>query len=385
VIPELVTTLQKTEERSYQSKSEFNKFFDHCESPYSSETYNIKEDNDDDDTENDREEDKEDRMDTCSNHLEDEVAVVITALPEEVSHEVSDVGKSVGKLFSQSIEDSLRFKSCFIPRYCISMSDSTGHQTDNVENQLHGSYMGSDITANKLPQGVFDSFELICHQSAHNGIEKEIKILLSLSHVSVLTCFGFMVQSNGSIFQIFEEYCSDMSLYYPTSAFTDLEFCRLFDELLTGLEFLHAKHISHGNLCPQVLSLSDPHKLSLKIRFDATLPTDKVLGTVYQPPEVLSDGLVDGIKVDVYAVGILMWELWHKQVPWIGVESSVVSELVLRGERPNNDTTLPALKHLMEWCWKQESAPRIRTSNIHKFFDDVTIPAIKIDHEQFLK
>lgn len=54
----------------------------------------------------------------------------------------------------------------------------------------------------------------------------------------------------------------------------------------------------------------------------------------YMAPELLR-GASFGVKVDVYALGILMWEIVAQQVPFGGLALDEIRQMVLEGERPD--------------------------------------------------
>jgi len=123
------------------------------------------------------------------------------------------------------------------------------------------------------------------------------------------------------------------------------------------------------------------------------------------------DGKVlDGKAVDVFAVGIIMWELWFRTMPWAGKSIHAILADSLRGVRPplegpptllNKPKTpikkkkgdLPplgppppaplAMKKLMTKCWAQEATARPHLPEIYITFQNEVVPAIEaITHKK---
>lgn len=93
---------------------------------------------------------------------------------------------------------------------------------------------------------------------------------------------------------------------------------------------------------------------SFKVNSCGTLP--------YVAPEAMQlDATVDS-TVDVYSLGIVMWQLFTMQAPYLGLApQEVVTRVLQRGMRPNFPRSCPApFKMLAESCWAHR--PRERPS-----------------------
>jgi len=72
-------------------------------------------------------------------------------------------------------------------------------------------------------------------------------------------------------------------------------------------------------------------------------------------------------KVDVYAFGIMLWEMLAKQVPFDGAGPAEIRRRVLDGERPEMPLSCPkALAKLIRECWDQDSDKRPSFASIQK-------------------
>lgn len=85
----------------------------------------------------------------------------------------------------------------------------------------------------------------------------------------------------------------------------------------------------------------------------------------YMAPELLDGSVSYTEKVDVYAFGILVNEMWERRQPFAGKDVDGIKAAVLQGQRPTLSQTMPAaLLHLIETCWHQEPQKRPAFENV---------------------
>ena len=82
---------------------------------------------------------------------------------------------------------------------------------------------------------------------------------------------------------------------------------------------------------------------------------------LWAAPEVLAGGRGDE-KADVYAFGVMLWELMHWSEPFPGVAALKVAVAVSNGERPiitaEAEATVPGIGELMRRAWSHEKKNR---------------------------
>ncbi len=109
----------------------------------------------------------------------------------------------------------------------------------------------------------------------------------------------------------------------------------------------------------------------------------KGVGTpAYMPPEMFeeqqaSDKKGELLAADVYALGIIMWELWYQMAPFSGLPVARVVAHVMRGKRlpftvVEGDEPMPELfKPLIEECWAQEVVARPPVASVARAFKKI--------------
>jgi serine/threonine protein kinase len=228
--------------------------------------------------------------------------------------------------------------------------------------------------------------------------ERETGMLVELKHPNILSLFGTTMDEDGSLYQILE-FCDggDLQGYYTKPEFTLEEFKRVGLELLSGVAYLHERLIVHRDLKPEnALLLGD--KKQVKIAdfglAKANRNTEMTIGVgtpAYMPPEMFDDVEVTSTAsmtpMDVYAIGIILAQLWTKRAPWQGKSPHKVMTLILKGKRPPLDgfkdkgpSVQPppdVLRNLIVECWSAEPEKRPSIMDVFTRFEKEVIPAIE--------
>ncbi|GBG35148.1 Protein kinase, putative, partial [Hondaea fermentalgiana] len=150
-----------------------------------------------------------------------------------------------------------------------------------------------------------------------------------------------------------------------------------------GLEYLHGKLVVHRDLKPANVLLSRDLGLvkladfGLTTQLEANSSISDTVSSVgtpaYMAPEVLQAPARWTTRADIYAFGIVMWEVYHGKSPF---EHSVrsISDLetrVLSGERPiisDEVAVRPWVVRLMAKCWAHDPQERPRASETLQTF-----------------
>lgn len=165
---------------------------------------------------------------------------------------------------------------------------------------------------------------------------REIEIQANLRHVNCLRLYGWFYDDK-NVYLILE-YAAKGELYKK------LKVCKRFDEKVASyyiyqvacaLCYLHRKHIIHRDLKPENILLHFHHQIKLSdFGWSVYTPQDTrrntMCGTLdYLPPEMVESKSHDE-KVDVWALGVLMYELIVGKPPFEDEHPSITYKRIAK-------------------------------------------------------
>ncbi len=111
-------------------------------------------------------------------------------------------------------------------------------------------------------------------------LEREICILKKIRHKNIIQLYEIM-ESRKNLYLVME-YCEGKELFdyiVLKSRLSEMEACKLYQEIIDGVEYLHIQNIVHRDLKPENLLLD--YKKSIKI-------SDFGLSTIYSNDKLLN-------------------------------------------------------------------------------------------------
>lgn len=193
-------------------------------------------------------------------------------------------------------------------------------------------------------------------------------MLLQLRHPNVVQFYGVSFANDDCY--LVTEYCERGSLFDflqdKKNALPHHLQLRMGADAARGLDFLHSRNTIHRDMKSGNLLVTD----SLRIKIcdfgisrhaNAANTMTASLGTVpWTAPEMLR-GERYSKKVDCYSLGVCLWELTTRRIPYEGVQSVRIITSVINGMRPQIPKTTPAsLAQLIALCW--HTKPSLRPS-----------------------
>lgn len=163
------------------------------------------------------------------------------------------------------------------------------------------------------------------HPDAINSVKKEVAIQRNLQHVNILKFFG--KRSQGDTEFIFLEYASGGELFdriEPDVGMNIADAQRYFNQLLSGVEYLHEKGIAHRDLKPENLLLDEHDNIKIsdfgmatmfRMKGRERLLTTKCGTLPYVAPEVLVKPYA-AVPADIWSLGIILVTLLSGELPW---------------------------------------------------------------------
>ena len=104
--------------------------------------------------------------------------------------------------------------------------------------------------------------------------QKEICVHKLLKHRNIVQCYGSRIEGDSQF--IFLEYCSGGELFdriEPDVGMPEAKAQKFFQQLISGVEYLHKKGVAHRDLKPENLLLDENDALKI---------SDFGMGTVFR-------------------------------------------------------------------------------------------------------
>ncbi|EAY16560.1 TKL family protein kinase [Trichomonas vaginalis G3] len=206
--------------------------------------------------------------------------------------------------------------------------------------------------------------------------QREVAVLATAQHPALLRLIG---ATDSWPFCIITEWMDGGSLYKaihtPGHMNATLRTIAAFD-IARGMQFLHSRKIVHRDLKSLNVLLDSNKKVKIcdfgfsRFAEQSTEMTSNIGTPHWMAPEVLKRGSRYTSKVDVYAYGVLLWELLTSETPYDGFGSQqIISEVLNFDARPH----LPeqgnmAMRDLITLCWDRDPNTRPNFDDIVKLF-----------------
>ncbi|KAJ3316662.1 hypothetical protein HDU76_001632 [Blyttiomyces sp. JEL0837] len=245
-----------------------------------------------------------------------------------------------------------------------------------------------------------------------SSFANEAALLMSLRHRNIITMMGFgskpphhfvitEFMPRGSLFDVLGDFKR-----YP-SINSELKYSILMDTA-KGMAFLHScnPQIVHQDLKSLNLLVADNWTVKISdfgiAREVAPRPKKESNvnestsdgggheenesgkpahgGTLqWMAPELLLGNHKPTTKMDIFAFGIICWEVATRRRPWKSIQPKVITQNVIMGKRPPvspEDSWNRDFQLLVSACWAQNPADRPEFSKIVKALSKVVIPSI---------
>eukprot|EP00826_Nyctotherus_ovalis_P066032 TRINITY_DN9734_c0_g5_i1.p1 TRINITY_DN9734_c0_g5~~TRINITY_DN9734_c0_g5_i1.p1 ORF type:complete len:345 (+),score=54.89 TRINITY_DN9734_c0_g5_i1:258-1292(+) len=168
-------------------------------------------------------------------------------------------------------------------------------------------------------------------------VRREVAIHRKLSHCNVIKLVTVCEDAN--VIQLVLEYAPDGSLFdfiRRKGFLREEEAVKIFYRIAKGVKYLHNKNIIHRDLKPENILMADGVPKISDFGWSAECNganQRNVCGTLeYMAPEVVYSGTY-GPKIDIWALGILLYEMLHGYAP---IKAKHITDMTEAFSRPLN-------------------------------------------------
>lgn len=255
----------------------------------------------------------------------------------------------------------------------------------------------------KLGEGSFSKVKLVSHRDNLNQlyamktiikknekerklIYKEIKLHQTLDHPNVIKFVDY-IEGKTEIY-IFLEYAKNGDLFHQITRnkHTNEELLKFFFQTCQAIKYIHGKNIMHRDLKPENILLDD--KMNVKIcdfgwstEYFENVPRETLCGTCeYMAPEVILRKRQTK-KTDIWALGILLYELFHGNAPFRGNRMEVILEKITQNNFLFKKNIDPDIKDIVIQMLKfnPEERPNILQILDHAVLKKMTMNGLEIE------
>ena len=168
-------------------------------------------------------------------------------------------------------------------------------------------------------------------------------------------------------------------------------FWRIVRQICMAMRHVHEQGYFHRDLKPNNIMLDGHADVRIvdfglsRAKMSGVNMMTGMQGTPgYMAPELIESDRIDAsTAIDVYAFGVILWEMHQQQRPYAGMSPYEVMKFVMDGGRPDDDrffsssqsrSSKPwshALRCLVYSCWQRDPALRPGFSNILNTVNDL--------------
>src|SRR5499427_4185295 len=256
-----------------------------------------------------------------------------------------------------------------------------------VESHLaHGGmatvYLGTDTRLDRTVALKIMHAELANDEEFVRRFVAEARSIARLSHPNVVTVYD--QGADGRILYLAMEYVPGRTLrdlLTERSALRPREALDILEGVLAGLAAAHAAGIAHRDVKPENVLLGNNHSIKVadfglaRLLSDATqTKSGMLIGTAaYLSPEQVAGGRTD-VRTDVYATGIMLFELLTGRQPYTGDTQLTVAYRHVNEVVPPPSSLVPGLPPALDSLVALATSrdPGLRPADAGQFLHAVT-------------
>ena len=205
--------------------------------------------------------------------------------------------------------------------------------------------------------------------------QRELSIMATAQHECLLKFIG---ATETAPYCIITKWMQGSSLYNDLHSIHALDSTDLtiaaFD-IARGMQYLHSQSIVHRDLKSLNVLIDENKRAKIcdfgfsRVIKDDSLVTMQVGTPHWMAPEILKDKGGYDNKVDVYAYGIVLYEIVSKMVPYQGLNATqIVAQVLVNNLRPSLPKIPSGMEHLIKRCWDTDPSVRPTFAQIVRTF-----------------
>jgi hypothetical protein len=207
------------------------------------------------------------------------------------------------------------------------------------------------------------AIKTLLHQDLKNSLiedfKKEASMMASLRSPFIVSLYGVCLEKPH--YSIVMEYMANGSLSNLLQNEKPIEWKIRYQiglDVGGGLAYLHNYQMVHCDLKSLNILLDINHRAKIsdfglsKVKLETSFSTVAGGSTRWMAPELFDEGAKSTKAADVFAYGLVLWELGARKFPFATTRNEAVPMLVCRGKREEiTKDTPPSMAKLIAKCW----------------------------------
>ncbi|OHT02630.1 CBL-interacting serine/threonine-protein kinase 9 [Tritrichomonas foetus] len=185
--------------------------------------------------------------------------------------------------------------------------------------------------------------------------EMEIRVLHQMRHQNIVQ-FIDLLKDDNFIYVILELCpCGDLFNFIIDKKFlSESEAKVMFKQIISGLNYIHSIGAMHRDLKPENILLDSTGMAKISdFGFARFAPSNNLVKTPcgttsYASPECIAGKPYDGIKSDMWSIGVILFAMITGQLPWTEKNHAGLHQQIMKGEYKVPEYVSPKLKELIE-------------------------------------
>ena len=171
-------------------------------------------------------------------------------------------------------------------------------------------------------------------------INREIAILKKINHYNIAKLY--QVVETKYIIYLIQEYIEGKELLEylnKKGKLKEIEACKFFHQIISGLDYLHKCGIAHRDFKPENILLTNNNEILKIIDFGLSNSYKKgqLLKTgcgspCYVPPEMIKEENYNGALSDIWSAGIILYLMLCGKLPFYDDDNQILYEKILSGK-----------------------------------------------------
>lgn len=212
-------------------------------------------------------------------------------------------------------------------------------------------------------------------------LRREISVHQQLKHPNIVRLYGSLEDQDN--FYLLLEYASKGNLYTEVRknrGLTEAKAKNYFAQVCHGIQYLHERLVVHRDLKPENIVLTEQEELKI-CDFGWCVEGLEVrstfCGTVdYMAPEMIR-GKGHSFAVDVWALGVLLYEMVHGVAPWTAKRDKAKTEQIVAIKYKCREGINPLIADLIGTILKPdpEARPSVSQIFLHPWMQEAPLVA----------